>query len=136
MVSSINQYYCKQGNRYIPIGYNGPKLYNGIWIVQNDGSRQTSVSWLVGDLPDPVDTIPIAALMQMEDDFVKFLMEKNISMKTHEDYDTIHYASHADTSKEIIRFIAGKLQHLRLERDGKKDSLQFETADAETHAVL
>lgn len=123
-------YYVKKGNRYIPVGYNGPRLYDGIWIVQSKGSRTTSVSWLVGDLPDPVDIIPIAALMQFDDELTKFIMEKNISQVTREDHHTVHYASSADTAKEIIRFFAGKLQHLRKERHAETNHVQPTTADA------
>lgn len=53
---SENTYYIKKEKKFIPVGFEGPELYNGIWLVEaKDGCKShTNIRQQLAELPkDP-----------------------------------------------------------------------------------
>jgi len=109
---------------YEEYGFGGvPDLVEGVWLVQKhkSGGSQTSLIWRVGDLKRPVDVVTHVALMSMEQELVRYLM--NLSDVKSEEYKEAKdmlggYLSHppvynisaSDICSLFLREIAKKLE--------------------------
>lgn len=69
--------YKKIGRKYVPCGiyHHEEFLNNGLWLVQQNGKRLTSMMWLVGDLKDPANVVNHASLQTLASDLAKYIGE-------------------------------------------------------------
>lgn len=99
-------YYIKQGRRYIPVGHDGPNLYDGIWLVKSSPSRHsaTNIEKLLCELPDKRDLDILAKSVQLEDDICEVMLRA---------WENKNAMSIADVARKIALMLAKKEKKIR-----------------------
>ena len=117
----MEQYYIKQGRKYVPSGVDYPNLTDGIWLVTNNKKRASNLVYFLGDLKKPIDLNNHAFLHQFSDDLGVYIMklQDNQSNEFKDAKETlggwinepvkISGISPNDLSILILRFISEKL---------------------------
>lgn len=66
----MDELFVKVGKRYIKYGYqvNKTDVHDGIWLVSSNLCRKQNLSFIIQDLPQPIDINMIANLELIKDD--------------------------------------------------------------------
>ena len=82
----MDELYIKERKRYLRYGYqvNKTDVHDGIWLVSHDLCRKQNLSFIIQDLPQPIDINMIANLELIKDEVcnevVKESSNKNLSL--------------------------------------------------------
>ena len=71
----MEQYYIKQGRKYVPSGVNYPNLHDGIWLVTKNIKRGCNLVYYIGDLQKPVNLQNHAFLQSFSDDLGMYIQK-------------------------------------------------------------
>ena len=71
-------FYKKEGRKYVPVGHDLPRNFEGLYYhqFQKHGSRTTSVSyWMGSTTKQPVDVQSLVATMKLDEQLSEYLQK-------------------------------------------------------------
>jgi len=102
-----------ENGRYQSVGYSMPEMYDGIWVVESNGSGKsvTNLAWKVGDIKRPVDVTTHVAIQSMEDVLIDelFHIQRN-GIDGVCDHVSIGNVSMSELATHILRALACEIE--------------------------
>jgi hypothetical protein len=71
----MEQFYIKQGRKYVPAGVDYPNLHDGIWLVTKNTKRACNLVYYIGDLEKPANLQNHAFLQSFSDDLGMYIQK-------------------------------------------------------------
>ncbi len=71
----MEQYFIKQGRKYVPAGVDYPNLHDGIWLVTKNTKRACNLVYYIGDLEKPANLQNHAFLQSFSDDLGMYIQK-------------------------------------------------------------
>jgi len=117
----MEQYYIKQGRKYVPSGVDCPNLHDGIWLVTKNTKRASNLVYFIGDLQKPINLQNHAFLQSFSDDLGMYIqnLKDNQSEEFKDAKDTlggwiqkqisINGISANDLAVLVLRYLSEKL---------------------------